>query len=95
MAADTAAELFGHVKDADSFHVPLALWRRLPDLPPAVQERWFPGHVPHEGSIPLPTLFDFGDQSLFGWTFQLKLQLTKLRGPSKRTIPRCRHCRRL
>ncbi len=43
MAADTA-ELFGHVKDADSFHVPALLWRQLPE---SLQGA-------HPGQVPLP-----------------------------------------
>lgn len=72
MAADQA-ELFGHVKDADSLHVPLVLWRNLP-------EAWqgaHPGQVllPNFGTVDLPAWSFFGWFDVPAWT--IELQLTK------------------
>jgi len=47
--ADNTAELFGHVKDADSFHVPAVLWRNLPESMQGA----------HSGHVPLPEIFGF------------------------------------
>ncbi len=73
MAADTA-ELFSHVKDADSFHVPAFLWRQLPE---SLQGA-------HPGQIPLPNYGTWEVWSSFNVlgqfdvpAFQINLQLTK------------------
>jgi len=54
MQMDTA-ELISHVKDSDAFHVPMFVWRALPEG----------FRDPHPGSIKLPVV------DLFGYEFQL------------------------
>jgi len=48
--ADIAATIGGHVKDAESFHVPKVLWDYLPTFLKGAPE------VQHRGSIPLPEI---------------------------------------
>jgi hypothetical protein len=56
------AEIGAHVKDAPDFHVPVFIWRHLPE--------WMQGHK--EGLIALP---NFGTVELFGQP--VELQVTK------------------